>query len=147
MSLSLYPYNSYKRFTSEISQNNILNYKRRSNLVSKTYCYETNERSINKVETLQNCYNTIYDMKIFLTDYVSYLKNNKNRLSSSQKEDIKNIIEKTKVQFLSAFNIYILSKKKEKNKQKNKDENTLLKNISNIIEVTHLLYKDLLEYQ
>ena len=56
-----------KEISSEISEKNILNYKRRSKLVSKTYCHETNKNVMtfkNEIDTLKNCYN--FKSKIIL---------------------------------------------------------------------------------
>ena len=154
MSLSLYKYvKPNKEISSEISTNNILNYKRRSTIVSKQYYYETNKTVINTLQTLQNCYNSIYEMKNILSDYLVYLRNiKKNIISQKEVKDFKmmfsNLIEKYKIEILSAFNI-IDNKHKKNNKNilqstlENKKEVKIVKNINNIIQIIQLLYNDI----
>jgi hypothetical protein len=137
MTLSL-DFKPNKQFSSEITTDNILNYKRRSNLVSKIYNYETNKTTINSTQTLKNCYDALYDMKNVISDYISTRRKN----LSLYNIEINKIIEKYKTEILSAFNI-LNNYNNNKNKVKNKEENKILKNITNILQVLQLLYLDL----
>jgi hypothetical protein len=132
MSLTLYNNSKSKsnEISSEISTNNILNYKRRSNLVSKNYSYETNKTSIDTIETLQNCYDSLCDMKNIMTDYLKDPYFNT--------INIKNTLEKYKIEIISTLNIIYNNKKKY-----SREENKILKKINYVVQVIQLLYNDI----
>lgn len=146
MSLDLY-LKTDKKVSSEITQSNILNYKRRSKLISKTNYYDNSTHNtktiINTLHTLQNCYNALYDIKNILSDY---LKNERQRINtninySNNNTEINSFVQKYKIEVISAFNIL---NKYNKNKKNNREENKLLKNINNIVQIIQLIYNDIL---
>ncbi len=134
MSLTLYNKSKSNEISSEISINNILNYKRRSNLVSKNYSYETNKTSIDTIETLQNCYNSLCDMKNIMTDYLKDLS------LTTKNINIKKILEKYKIEIISTLNIIYNNNKKKYSREENK----ILKKINYVVQVIQLLYNDIM---
>lgn len=145
MSLSISSASIY-RPTSEISSSNILNYKRRSKLIS--YNEKTSyisHKTINKVDTLKNCYNTLFDLKNIISDYILIAQSENRKFTKGESCYLNQLVEKSKSEILSAYNIYnkesrnILSCLKDK-----RSENKIIKNINNITDVLYLLYNDLL---
>ena len=66
--MAISPYKESKLISSEISESNILNYKRRSSLVSTLYHKDKDKFVIDSIKTLTNCYDKLYDLKNFISD-------------------------------------------------------------------------------
>jgi len=141
MSLSLYSKTSTgsKIISSEISQSNILNYKRRSRLISGNYCHNTNKTVINSIDTLKNFYNTLFDFKNIISDNIQMAKKENRLFTKKEEVYLKSLIDKTKCEIVSAYNIYC---KNVDIKRLNRDEKKLVKKIDDIGSVLYLLYQD-----
>jgi hypothetical protein len=141
--MSIYKYNEKidKKFSSEISQSNILDYKRRSKIVSSHYCINTKKTIVNSIETLKNFYNTLFDFKNILTDYIDIAKTQKRFFNSNEENYLRSLITSTKTELHSAYYIYC-----KKNTKLKREEKKLMKNIDDIGLVLVLLYKDIDEY-
>jgi hypothetical protein len=146
MSLSISSASIY-RPSSEISISNILNYKRRSKLVSY------NNTSVNKIDTLKNCYYTLFDLKNTLSDHIVMARKENRNFTKGESSYLNQLIEKSKTEILSAYNIYknktgecYGSATKSTLKDK-RTENKITKDINNITDVLYLLYNDVLLMQ
>lgn len=143
--MSIYKYNDKndKKISCEINQSNILDYKRRSKIVSSHYCINSKKTFVNSIETLKNFYNTLFDFKNILTDYIDIAKTQKRSFNSSEENYLRSLISNTKTELLSAYYIYCKNCKSTKLK---KEEKKLMKNIDDIGVVLSLLYKDIDQY-
>ncbi len=144
MSLSLYIKESKNKnayISSDISQSNILNYKRRSKLVS----YNSSDKSINSLVTLKNCYNVMFDLKNILSDYIDTVKNEKRFFTKTEEYYIDSIIKKSKEEVLTVYNIY--SKNIKNIKALSREEKKTLKSIDDVTEVLSFLYEDIGKYR
>jgi len=142
MSLSLYSKTSNtksKIISCEISDSNILNYKRRSNLISSRYCSNTNKTIVNTIDSLKNFYNSLFDFKNILSDNIQMVKKDKRLFTKKEESYIRLLIDKIKCEIVSAYNIYC---RNIDITRINKDEKKLVKKIDDIGSVLYLLYKD-----
>jgi len=139
------------RPTSEISTSNILNYKRRSKLVSyntsnntiNTHNYNNNNKSVNKIDTLKNCYNTLFDLKNNLYDHITMVSKENRKFTKGESLFLNKLIEMSKTEILSAYNICKKSKSDIKCLPKDKrTENKIIKDINNITDILYLLYNE-----
>jgi hypothetical protein len=137
-----------KQISSEISEKNILNYKRRSKLVSKTYCHETNKNIMtfkNEIDTLKNCYNFMYDLKNTLSDYISFVRERK--FTKAETEKLIKILELSKSEIISSYNVYEKCIKKSKYTFKEKREkNKMIRMINDVSNVVVILSNDIKKY-
>lgn len=134
--ISLYSYKSQnkKLGSSDICESNILNYKRRSRLVS----YDSS-KDVKTIDTLKNCYDALYDLKNILSDYVKNAKDDKRLLTITEEYYLQSIINKTNTEILSVYYIFI---KNVKLKDLSREAKKIIKNIDNITQVLSLLYND-----
>lgn len=144
MSLSLYikenkNKNSY--ISSDISHSNILNYKRRSKLVT----YNSSDKSINSLYTLKNCYNVIFDLKNILSDYIDTVKTEKRLFTKTEEYYIDSVIKKSKEEILTVYNIY--SKNVKNIKLLSREEKNMIKSIDNLSRILSFLYDDIGNYR
>lgn len=130
---------SKKIGSSEISQSNILNYKRRSKLVS----YEIQNKKIKTIETLKNCYNLLFDLKNTLSDHIQLAKEEKRKLTLTEQYYCQSLINKTQTEILSTYHIY---SKNVNLKSLNKQEKKLIKDINNITQILYIIYDDIKKY-
>lgn len=137
--ISLYNYRSEnkKLGSSEISESNILNYKRRSKLVS--YYSSKDTKKVKTIYTLKNCYNALYDLKNILTDTLMKAKDENRLLNLTEQYYLQSNINKTNTEILSVYHIFI---KNVNLKDLTREEKKIVKNIDNINQVLHLLYND-----
>lgn len=133
--------NNKKLGSSDISQSNILNYKRRSKLVSYN---SYNNKDIKTIDTLKNCYNALYDLKNVLVDHIKNVVEEKRNLSLTEQYYCTALINKTQTEIMSVYYIFI---KKINLKDLKRDEKKLIKNIDNLTQVLYLLYEDLEKYK
>jgi hypothetical protein len=144
MSLSIYNYKTKEnKLSAEISTSNILNYKRRSKLV--TY----NKNTLNTLSTLKNCYIALFDLKMILSDYINLVKKESRFFTKSECDYIENVFLKTKTEILSAYNIFIknIESKNIKKNKFNKEEKKIINNIDEISQVLCILYNDTKKYK
>ncbi len=144
--MALITYNKSKIISSEISESNILNYKRRSKLVSKQYCQNTYKIILNTTETLKNCYNALYDLKNIITDYINTARKERRLFTISEKHNLDKIIDQSKSQITSAYvsyNNYIDKENTQSKKIQSRIEKKISKDIINITNVIFLLINDL----
>ena len=141
MSLSLYSktFSEKKTISCEINESNILNYKRRSNLISGSYCQNKNKTIINSNDTLKNFYNTLFDFKNILSDNINMVKKDNRFFTKKEEIYIRSLIEKIKCEIITAYNIYT---KNIDIKKLNRDDKKLVKKIDDIGTVLYLLYRD-----
>jgi hypothetical protein len=132
---------------SEVSTSNILNYKRRSKLVCKTYSHDINRNFMtfkNEIDTLKNCYNFMYDLKNTLEDYISLVRNENRGFDKGETNKLLKILELSKSEIISASNLY----KKYKNSVKytikeKRDVNKLIKMINDVSNVVVILAEEI----
>lgn len=123
--------------SSEISESNILNYKRRSRLVS--YDSSKDIKKVKTIDTLKNCYNALYDLKNTLSDSILNAKDENRLLTLTEQYYLQSNINKTNTEILSVYHIFI---KNVNLKDLTREEKKIIKNIDNINQVLHLLYND-----
>ncbi len=145
MSLSLYIKESKRDnkktyISSDVSTSNILNYKRRSKLVSYS-C----DKKINSLDTLKNCYNVMFDLKNILSDYIDTVKTDKRLFTRTEEYYIDSVIKKSKEEILTVYNIY--SKNIKNTKLLTREEKKMIKSIDNLTEVLSFLYEDIGQYR
>ena len=146
MSLSLYSKSLSKNISnisSDISESNILNYKRRSRLVSSSYCRDTNKIIVKSIDTLKNFYNALFDFKNILSDNIKIVTKDERFFTKKEENYIRSLIETTKCEILSAYNIYCKNIDITKIKT---DEKKIIKRIDDITRVLYLLYEDIEKY-
>lgn len=120
--------------SSEITDSNILNYKRRSRLV----LYDSS-KDVKTIDTLKNCYNALYDLKNILTDHLENAKDDNRLLTLTEQYYLQSVINKTNTEILSVYHIFI---KNVKLKDLSREAKKIIKNIDNITQVLSLLYND-----
>lgn len=130
--------NNKKLGSSDISQSNILNYKRRSKLI--TY----NNKEIKTIDTLKNCYNVLYDLKNVLADHIKNAREENRKLTITEQYYCTALINKTQTEILSVYYIFV---KNINLKDLKRDEKKFIKNIDNLTQVLYLLYGDLEKYK
>lgn len=152
--ISLYNLKSNNKLgSSEISESNVLSYRRRSKLVSynsynndngnskksKDVKNVKNVKDINTIDTLKNSYNALYDLKNILTDYIKICKDENRYFTLTEQYYLKALINKIKTEILSVYHIFI---KNVNLKKLNREEKKMIKNIDNLNQVLYFLYDD-----